>query len=400
MERLLIYSQDGMGLGHLRRTRNIASAILDKDPGRNILIVSDSPATPFFLPLDGIDYLKLPTIVKTGDVTWRPGTLPMGIDEAVQLRAKIIEQVFREFHPDAILVDHMPVGALGELKPMLDTRARMACPPHLYLGLRDVLDAPEVIRSVWLGLDAYEYLAHYDAALVYGCREFFDAESAYHLTPSVEKVLYCNYVGPMPTAHGLQTSMSQPFVLVMSGGGKDGYPVAKTFLDALPLILPKVPLHALILAGPNMATSQRDELTARAATYPVQVLASTTDAITLLQRASVVVTMAGYNSLCEILACRKKALVVPRSGPSSEQRIRSVMFAQKRLIRVVEANELTPHRFAEEFMRLWQDEDVPDVTRLPPMDGAQRAAEVLLGGAGFEPARRHDVVLSAVQKHV
>ena len=69
--RLLMYSQDSMGLGHLRRNRNLAAAVLERTPDASVLVVADSPATPFFAPVPGVDYLKLPTIVKTGDAEWK-----------------------------------------------------------------------------------------------------------------------------------------------------------------------------------------------------------------------------------------------------------------------------------------------------------------------------------------
>src|SRR5437899_10181213 len=115
--RLFIYSQDGLGLGHLRRTRNIAREVLRREPHCHILAVTDSPATPFFPSLPGLDYLKLPTIVKMRDDNWRPGSLSLAIDDTVDLRSRLIFEAFVAFAPDVILVDHMPVGALGELKP-------------------------------------------------------------------------------------------------------------------------------------------------------------------------------------------------------------------------------------------------------------------------------------------
>ena len=138
MERLLIYSQDGMGLGHLRRTRNIAREVLTWKPGC-ILILADSPVVPFFSPLGGVDYLKLPTIIKTGDVTWQSSILPLNISETVNLRAKVIRQVFREFKPDVVLVDHMPVGAWGN---------RSFCWRAVYSG-RDTLGFFLVCGMCW-----------------------------------------------------------------------------------------------------------------------------------------------------------------------------------------------------------------------------------------------------------
>ena len=99
-KRLMIYSQDGMGLGHMRRTFNVAREVLAKDPEWSILVVSDSPAAPFFAPLPGMDYLKLPTVVKTGSRSWVAGGLGLEMDETVRLRSSLIVEAFVAFRPD------------------------------------------------------------------------------------------------------------------------------------------------------------------------------------------------------------------------------------------------------------------------------------------------------------
>ena len=109
-----------MGLGHLRRTYNIATEVLARKPDSSILIMCDSPATPFFVPLQGMDYLKLPTIVKRSRDEWQTNTLPLDIKDVLELRSKLILETFHAFSPDVVLVDHMPLGALGELKLLLD----------------------------------------------------------------------------------------------------------------------------------------------------------------------------------------------------------------------------------------------------------------------------------------
>src|SRR3712207_75399 len=153
MQRLLIYSQDGLGLGHLRRTHTIASEVVHSDPGCSVLVVSDSPAVPFFERIPGVDYLKLPSIVKVDRGLWRSRGLRLALDDVVRLRTGLIDRVFGDFEPDAVLIDHMPTGALGELKPLLDRASRRGG-PRLLLGLRDVLDDPAVIRQTWSELDA------------------------------------------------------------------------------------------------------------------------------------------------------------------------------------------------------------------------------------------------------
>ena len=170
----------------------------------------------------------------------------------------------------------------------------------------------------------------------------------------------------------------------MGGGGADAYPMAKAFLDAVPVLLQGLRFQALVLTGPNMPDHHREALIAQSALKPVHVQTSPEDALPLLQKASAVVTMAGYNSLCEVMQLQKKALVIPRNGPSAEQRIRGRLFAQRQLVRLLDPSELTPDRLAQELMQLLTEDDIPNVANIPPLDGAARAAMVITGASGFE----------------
>ena len=372
-KRLLIYSQDGMGLGHLRRTRNIAREVLAREPDARVLALVDAPDAPFFPRLPGMDFVKLPTIVKTGPSDWRtPSQDDAG--DLVSTRSRIMLEAFRDFSPDGVLIDHMPVGARGELRPMLDEKSNA----KFFLSLRDVLDAPEVVRDVWSGVGAYDYLPRYDTVLVHGIEEIFDADAAYGLRDRAQRMVYNHYVAPRAVAHDALDNGAAPFVLVTGGGGADAFPLAETFLRALPIVLAATPLRALVLTGPNMPAAQRERLVAAAATHPVEVRESVSDATELLARASAVVTMGGYNTLCEVLAWRKPALVVPRAGPSAEQRIRSRLFADRGLVRMIEPDALTPDALAEGLLGLLADGGLPQEANVPPLDGAARAAALLI----------------------
>jgi len=384
--RLLMYSQDGMGLGHLRRTHNIAREILAHRPEAAILVVADSPVAPFFTPIPGMTFLKLRTIVKVGHAEWRVGNETMSVDQAVNQRGQQIVDAFREFQPDVIAVDHMPLGAMGELRPLLDTAPDETNPPRMVLGLRDVLDSPDTIREAWEGLGAYDYLERYDSVLIYGCKDVYDAEAAYDLSPRAKDVTYCNYVAPPKNRQHTAARTNDPFVLVMGGGGADAFPLAKAFLDATPSIQQIRPLHALIITGPNMPQAERQELVDQAAGTTVEVETSVEDPTALLKRATAVVTMGGYNSLVEVLQWRKKALVVPRRAPSAEQQLRSQLFADRGLVRMLNPDALTAEKLGDALLALLEDDAVPAESNVPPLDGARRAAALLLNDGVLEGA--------------
>jgi predicted glycosyltransferase len=254
----------------------------------------------------------------------------------------------------------------------------------LVLGLRDVLDAPETIRDVWDNLDAYNYLERYDSVLIYGCQDVYDAEAAYELKPHAHEVIYCNYVARRRNGQEAKAKDGQPFVLVMGGGGADAFPLAKAFLDAVPAILARTKLRALIITGPNMPQTDQAALFEQASKLGVDVETSVEDPTTLLKRASAVVTMGGYNSLVEVLQWRKKALVVPRRAPSAEQRLRSSLFAERGLVRMLDPETLAPATLAEALLDLLEDDTLPVAANVPPLDGARKAAALLLGDSAPE----------------
>jgi predicted glycosyltransferase len=385
VKRLLMYSQDGMGLGHLRRSTNIAEEVLARDEECDVLILADSPALSLISPQDRLDVLKLPTVIKTGSASWkstawRNGSLRLDIERVMKLRARLILQTLQEYKPDTILVDHMPVGALGELKPALDHAYRQPDPPRLVLGLRDILDTPTVIRRVWEQLDAYRYLRRYDAVLVYGDQRLHDSTLAYRLYPEARRIVYCNYVSSRTLPGSVESIPTEPFILLTGGGGSDAFPLADSFLEALPILNGDLRMDAVILTGPNMAPGDREALIDRAGPA-ARVEGATDNAEEWVQRAAAVITMGGYNSLCEVLKWHKKALVVPRPGPSTEQSTRTTLLAERGLVRSLEYSDLRPERLAVELLALLRDDGIPHVDAAPALDGASRAADVLLEGS-------------------
>ena len=62
--RILMYSHDTFGLGHLRRSRAIAHALVDRFKGLNILILSGSQIAGAFDFKARVDFVKVPSVIK------------------------------------------------------------------------------------------------------------------------------------------------------------------------------------------------------------------------------------------------------------------------------------------------------------------------------------------------
>jgi predicted glycosyltransferase len=335
--RLLIYSQDGLGLGHQRRTTLLADQFLRRCPGASALTVSDSPLGKFFSSASGHDFCKLPSVRKVGPGDWRPVALSSSFADVLEMRRAMLETTVRAFRPDVLLVDHMPHGAMGELLPTLEQLRDE--PTVVVLGLRDILDAPAVVRERWRLEGAYEAVErYYDRVLVYGSPDVFDVATEYGWPEAARsKIEYCGYVCAASPAGVYGTVRSQylgaardtDLVVAMAGGGADAYPLFDALLGAVPIIEQSRRCRVVVVTGPFLPEDRRSELEERARGLPVTVLPSVPDAVNYAASADLVVAMAGYNTTAEILSVGTPALLVPRSGPSAEQQIRARLFAER-----------------------------------------------------------------------
>lgn len=355
--RVMMYSHDGFGLGHVRRNSVIASTLVEASPGSSVLLMAGCPSGMFFHPPPGVDVMKLPSMIKVDTGVWHPRTLHVSAEEVTRLRAGTVLAAAELFEPHLFLVDYAPAGLEGELVPtlkMLKERRELA---RIVLGLRDILDAPGVTRALWERYGVYDVIrTYYDDVLIYGHREIFDTAERYGLDGALAaKVKYCGYVSS-DASHQPRNQMRaelqltrRHLVLVTMGGGCDAYPMARASIEALKL-LARSSVEAIIITGPLMPPRQRQALVRQARGAPVRVLTCVDDSVSYLNAADLVVSMAGYNTLLEAIRLRKPVLVIPRQGPSAEQRMRAEVFSRLGLVRTIRSSELAPARLAQAIL--------------------------------------------------
>lgn len=387
--RLLIYTQDGLGLGHLRRASSVATEFLGREPQGWVLTISDSPLGTLLRDVPNHDYLKLPSIVKAGPGDWHSLSLPLDFANVRQLRSRLILEAATAFRPDVLLVDHMPHGAMGELLPTLE--ALNDSPTRIVLGVRDIIDAPDVVQQRWRAEGALDALIrHYDQVLVYGSRKVFDIAREYGWPDELaELVRYCGYVcTPDPPddprrvrARRLAGMPRGRMIVAMAGGGADANELMSTLLDALPEICASQPCVLVLVTGPFMPDCERQALKRRAEKLPVRLRTMVRDPLSYVAAADVVVAMAGYNTTMEILRLRTPAVLVPRRGPSREQRMRAQRFAQRGWVSQIDPEELDPSRLAEAVLEALADEPAADPSRAPDLGGLARAVDHLHAAA-------------------
>src|SRR5690349_23298088 len=134
-KRVLIYSHDTFGLGHLRRCRAIAHALVEADKDLSVLILSGSPIIGSFDFRARVDFVRVPGVIKLRNGEYTSLNLHIAIEETLGIRASIIRHTAEAFGPDLFLVDKEPLGFRGEVEDTLVMLKSKGVP--LVLGLRD-----------------------------------------------------------------------------------------------------------------------------------------------------------------------------------------------------------------------------------------------------------------------
>lgn len=395
MKKLLVYSHDTYGLGNIRRMLAICQHLQKTIPELSILLITGSPVIHSLRLPALLDYIKLPCLTRIGRGQYQTKYLSDDIADAIQLRSDLILSTVVNFKPDLLMVDKKPKGVKGELAATLNFLRTERPRTRQLLILRDILDSPESIRSNWDRNGHYEAIEEfYDSVLVLGERRIFDPIEEYRFPPSVAaKVEFCGYIRKGPDGKSvdqirreLRLTEAEKLVLATAGGGQDGYNLIETYLKAIGSITSDWRIKSLIVCGPEMPESQRERLQQLSnADSRIAFYEFAGDMVGLMAMADVIVSMGGYNSVCEILSLNKRAIVIPRYRPTEEQWIRADRMSRLGYFKTIHPDELTPELLLNNLTEcLLANQTIPDIP------------EINLDGLPFVAARIRSLLFDRV----
>ena len=388
--RLVFYSHDGQGLGHVRRNLAVAGAVTRRDSRASVLVISSSDHVDDLVIPSRVDVLKLPGVRKLGNDRYEARRLQLSGPEVWGLRSGVIASATRLFAPDVLLADKHPLGAHGELREALDHVG--ASGGQAVLGLRDILDTPETVREEWRRAGIVPAIArHYGRVLVYGCRSVLDPALTYGLPdPVARRLVYCGYVASTPEVASpaplVRRTDDRPLVLATAGAGTDGYAMLSAFLRASQ----GAPWHPVVVSGSDASPADQERLQRAALAAGGTCRRFVRDLSGHFSQVAAVVTMGGYNSLTECLRAAAPTVVVPRVHPRQEQLIRARAFADLGLLQVVLPEQLAGPALGHavrQALATSPQQVRGAVAAALDLDGADRAAAHLLT-AGRDVLRR------------
>jgi len=390
--KVLFYSHDTFGLGHIRRTLAVSAAVSNSLEDASVLVLTGSSAVHTLRIPRGVDYVKLPSVTKVGDERYESKFLNLNFETLRAIREEIIFRTATTYVPHVLFVDNVPLGMKGEIVKTLHHLRHSYPETEIILTLRDVIDEPKRVIANWEANSVYEAIENlYDRVLIYGSPQVFDLVTEYQLPKKIAaKVEYVGYVR-RGTQNGAAQSIrrqlapgGEKVVLVTVGGGGDGFEIINNYLTGLLMATPEVPMHSLVVLGPDMPESLRANLKAsfgqmrRSSDRPRITLVDSYDDLTdFIEAADVVLSMGGYNTICEVLSLAKRAVIVPRIEPRLEQWIRCCRLSDLGLMRVLHPREVTPQRLLDEVMLSLIDERPCGASEALRFTGLERVSEIV-----------------------
>jgi len=379
--RILIYSHDSFGLGHLRRCRAIAHSLVAHYKGVSVLILSGSPIIGSFDFKARVDFVRIPGVTKLKDGEYTSLGLHIDLEQTMSMRESIIYHTAASFKPDIFLVDKEPTGLRGEVLSTLEM-LRDGGTINV-LGLRDVMDEASALKAEWERKQVQPVLEElYHDIWVYGLREMGNPVESIGLADSVkQKISYTGYLDhELPSDHNwiAPVNIADPYILVTAGGGGDGVEMIDWVISAYE-IDSQLPYRAIIVTGPFMQTVYQQEFYDRCATLDkVEIINFDSHIELLMAPAVAIVAMGGYNTFCEVLSLDKPALLVPRSVPRLEQSIRASRAANLGLVSMLDPDcDRDPANMAAALYRL-ADQAPPSTNTIPGLlDGHDNIAELV-----------------------
>ncbi len=370
---VLLYVQHLLGIGHLRRALVLARAMTAA--GLHVTLVSGGE------PLPEIDIgewrlVQLPP-VRARDASFKVlvGADGEPVAEAFwAARYKLLLATFAEAQPDAIVIEAYPFGRRAlrrELQPLITVARRRHPRPLLLCSLRDIVVPPEKEERHHEIVERVR--ADFDAVLVHGDRRLVGLEESFPLAAEIaDRLVYTGYVAASDrAAEGCDRAKGE--VLVSVGGGAIGGPLLRTALEARRRGC-LASRYWRLIAGPNLPAAEFEAL--RTGLPPGVIIERyRTDFPDLLRRCRVSVSLAGYNTVLDVITAGAPAVLVPFAElVETEQALRAERLATLGIAEIVPAESLSPDRLARAIERT-------ALATPPPLaidiDGARRSAAII-----------------------
>jgi predicted glycosyltransferase len=339
-----------LGVGHLTRAALLADGL--KAEGFDVTLVSGGRPVPG-INSTGWHYVQLlPVHIRGTDFSNLLDDHGLPVTEAVMAeRCRTLLNTIRNVKPAVLLTEHFPFGRrqlAGEFLMAIETVRALNPQARVVASVRDVLVAPRRQRK--FDQDKIDQANQrintlFDLVLVHGDEAVLPLEKSWPGTAAIAaRLRYTGYITARDPAAPARLHRSDE-ILVSGGGSAAALPLFARIIAAAHQCNSGESWR--ILVGNGVTADEFDALRlqaasgARASTIIIE--RARPDFPALLARCAVSISMAGYNTMLDLVRAKCPAIVVPfDAGQETEQAMRAEAWAAAGLLDVLKADALHP----------------------------------------------------------
>lgn len=379
--RIIFYCQYSWGMGHLVRSLEFARALSDHD----VTLMVGGQEVDMDLP-SHVRLLRLPVLYMDEKFTRLiPGTPGLSVDQIRHERKKTIYSLMEKHQPDLFIVELYPFGRsmFGfELEPLLaDIREGRLGQVRAVCSLRDIL-VEKKDPCVYEERVIQKLNRHFDALLVHSDPEILRLEETFSRVADINiPVVYTGFITQKTDAANgrrlrreLALSSAQKLVVASAGGGRSGYRLLTSVIDACELLRDRLPIRLEVFAGPFLEKEKFKNLTARTSAG-FRIRRYTKRFLDYLYAADLSVSLAGYNTCMNLLVTRVPALVYPYAR-QQEQPLRANKIKTLLPMKMLNSADIQPVPLSNHMDQLLHHPGIKDAPSVD-LDGAAMAARFL-----------------------
>jgi predicted glycosyltransferase len=368
--KLLFYCHNVHGLGHITRSLRIAEAALETASCECCIITGCRFLD--HIPIDSrIRVVSLPPVQVSG-IGRFSAVGDEDDNEIIKRRSQQLRDFCKDWRPDAVLVDHNPLGLGGELMETLHVAHREGWNTRFIWGIRDIYNSPDLNKRPMRrprNPDIIRALEHYESAIAYSDRHWIATLEYYPRDGLPAKTGYVGIVaGRILPSSDTQT----PILVGLTGGGTGAEKLFKMLVDATEAEVKRGSLKLRFVVGPfTSADTLKKHLPAE---ENIEIWPEGT-VEKAIQDASIVVSRVGYNTAYTVVQTDLPIVLVPLKMPGDEQGYRARLLAQ--LPNVLTVDEGATDATTVLATNIRHGLEVGRVKRELPfrIDGARQAAE-------------------------
>lgn len=373
----LLYAHDGRGLGHVSRTTAVGLALKRLYPESRILLITGSAKTQVMVGHGDLDWIKLPsyqTVLTAGASEGRDGESGFYKSVLGNLRAEMIAKMVEVLRPRCLLVDHNPLGKRQELRQALKQGKVADC--HWVLGLRAIVGED---KAVWAEKTARVVEEYYRDILWYGDSSVLGLAPmeriGTHFSHPASEMGYVSRVRELARFYQDEADAGEKLACTVSlpWFGPHTTSLLHNLYDVLDHLGEQYGRSHIYVDR-----SRAQEVAELFDSLPPCLVEPIGDRyIGSLLNSRVALIYGGYNSILDVLALAKPALVVLRATRDREQQLHLDLLQRSvgGSLQVVKEDEVTSRTLEEALRQLLAAEPGSS----PPIDynGAEKTARHL-----------------------